>query len=163
MNEHIMDYEKLQHLRKEQRTRCLSNLTACLAAKANVAAVMADMDRMMLMNDQYGHMVGDTVLGAVAQLFTEEFGDNFYQIGDGFWAFIAGNEASSAATALDSLRLHVGNLCFEGHPSLKANISVGITFSAGSGSKAEDLFRMAENGLRQAKRQGGNCIKTYSS
>jgi hypothetical protein len=30
---------------------------------------------------------GDTVLLAVAQIFAEEFGDNFYQIGDGVWAF----------------------------------------------------------------------------
>lgn len=90
MNEHRIDHAKLQHLRNEQRTKCLSNLQACLAAKAHVVAVMADMDRMMLRNAQCGHVIGDTVLLAVAQLFAEEFGDNFYQIGDGFWAFTAG-------------------------------------------------------------------------
>jgi diguanylate cyclase (GGDEF)-like protein len=163
MNEDRIDHAELQRLRNEQRTKCLSNLKACLAAQAHVVAVMADMDRMMLMNDQCGYVIGDTVLLAVAQRFAEEFGDNFYQIGDGFWAFTAGSEASSAATSLDSLRLHVGNLRFEGHPDLKASISVGKAFSDGSGIKAEDFFRMAENGLRQAKRQGGNCIKTYSS
>jgi hypothetical protein len=35
-----------------------------------------------------GHLAFvDTVLLVVAQIFAEEFGDNFYQIGDGFWAF----------------------------------------------------------------------------
>jgi diguanylate cyclase (GGDEF)-like protein len=145
----------LKDLRNEQRTKCLSNLEACLAVKATIAVVAADMDRMMLMNDQFGHVIGDMVLLAVAQLFAEEFGDNFYQIGDGFWAFTAGREASSAAAALDSLRLQVKNLRFEGHPDLKPSISVGIAFSDGTESTAKDLFRMAEKGFWQAKRHAG--------
>jgi diguanylate cyclase (GGDEF)-like protein len=154
--------DSLQRLRDEQRAKCLFNLKARFEAKAHVVAVLGDMDRMLKLNDEFGHQSGDVVLLSVAQMFAKEFDGNFYQMGDGFWAFAAERRSSSVERDLDSLRAEIGNLHFEQHPRLKASISIGVAFSDQSKSTAEDLFQMAKNGLHQAKREGGNCIRIHS-
>jgi diguanylate cyclase (GGDEF)-like protein len=159
MEESLLSGRSEEH--QKRLSKFLSSVESRLAVKPNIVAVMADMDRMLEMNDDFGQPIGNVVLLAVRQIFAKEFGNNFCQLGDDFWAFADESMSPSIEKTLDSLRLEVENLRFDEHPQVKARISIGIAFSDGS-ENAEDLFRMADNGLYQAKRQGGNCIKVYA-
>ena len=153
--------DAIENLRNEQRTTCFANLDASLSGKTKVALLVADMDRMRIMNDEFGFLAGDTVLFPVAQMFEKRFGDKFYQHGDQFNAFIAGDHVSKAQELAESIRLEVENLRIKDHPELKATISVGLAFSDNTGSTRDDLLRRAEDALWQAKRGGANCVRIY--
>ncbi|MDF2720916.1 MAG: diguanylate cyclase [Paenibacillus sp.] len=131
--------------------------------KGNVpfCLLILDLDHFKHVNDTYGHDVGDEVLKAVAQTIKANtrrehvccrFG------GEEFVILMPGTERKEAVGYAETIRL-----CMEQSPGptgKPVTVSVGISACPDSASDAETLFRLADEALYKAKRNGRNRVET---
>ena len=128
---------------------------ACLA--------LADLDRFKLINDTYGHAVGDEVLKAFSQLLITSMRDTdrIYRYGgEEFLIFMNHVDLNLAQSILDRLRekisrypLHIDGL----REPLTITVSFGIAQVCPSES-LRGLIRRADEALYQAKNDGRNRV-----
>ncbi len=126
-----------------------------------VAIVMCDIDHFKAINDEHGHVVGDTVLRAVAERLEgalrsyEEVGRYG---GEEFLVTLYDCDVEAAASAMERLRLAVGAEPIDtrkGQVSL--SISLGAAVSPEANADLDDLVRTADEALYAAKDAGRNC------
>jgi diguanylate cyclase (GGDEF)-like protein len=112
---------------------------------------LIDIDRFKALNDQLGHGVGDRIIQAVGTelRISLRSGDGAARVGGDEFALILHNSSSAAVPdILGRLRRAVGTA-----------VGVEVEFSAGAANapdetvEAEELFRVADQRLYQAKRQ----------
>lgn len=124
-----------------------------------VSAAIIDLDDFHVINDEYGHDVGDKVMKAFASelnLLLERF--TYARAGGKeFYVMMPGLSNEKAVAFLDKVRqiLCSASLEADGH-------SIGVTFSAGVSSRSEgsidDLMSSASLCLRRAKEAGGDLV-----
>jgi diguanylate cyclase (GGDEF)-like protein len=124
------------------------------------AVLFLDLDRFKLVNDLYGHNVGDALLVAVAQRLTASLrsGDTLARMsGDEFVILCEDlNEASEVDAIAARICAAVAAAPFV-LPGAEAVVtaSVGIAFSGRGDQLSEQLLRDADAAMYQAKRKGG--------
>ena len=123
------------------------------------AVLFADLDRFKLVNDLYGHAVGDQLLVAVAERLTAVTrpGDTLARMsGDEF--VILCEDLDEAAQA-DVIAARIGDAVREpivlGGVEMDVTLSVGIAFSGPGDQLSEQLLHDADTAMYQAKRKGG--------
>ena len=119
-----------------------------------------DADRFKLINDTYGHLVGDEALKAIANRLKSRIRsvDTIARTGgEEFTAIIGGlNQAEDAGTIATMLvRLFEEPLPLPGQ-DLKVTISVGGAIYPDDASDAETLRKRSDQALYHAKRMGRN-------
>jgi diguanylate cyclase (GGDEF)-like protein len=125
---------------------------------SSVALVLLDLDRFKRLNDSQGHGAGDAALVAVADVLRRGLraGDVAGRWGgDEFGIVFAGITADVAYDVVDRLRAHLV------HPSVarrarRVSFSAGVAALAGSAASSEELMRLADGALYEAKAAGGN-------
>ena len=128
-----------------------------------IALLMMDIDNFKLLNDQYGHLVGDECLRAVAEAIQDVVTwpiDAVCRYGGEEFVVLLPNTPVIAAQALaEKIRKSVEHLGFE-NESVKVTISVGIAGWAEISEKAtpEMLIGEADGALYKAKDQGRNRV-----
>ena len=129
----------------------------------SLALVMLDLDHFKRINDTYGHQRGDEVLAAVAKRLKE--GVRPYDLaarygGEEFALLLPDTRAEEAALIAERHRTTLNQLRFDGElRNLRVSASFGVAASPGPGVAAlEDLFRIADAALYQAKEQGRNRV-----
>ncbi|WP_088891317.1 bifunctional diguanylate cyclase/phosphodiesterase [Leptolyngbya ohadii] len=127
------------------------------------AVLFLDLDYFKLVNDSYGHLVGDQLLIAVRRRLQScvretdaiaRFG------GDEFTILLDGIASPDAATEIAQRIIHTLQACFsiEGR-EIFINTSVGIVFSSLTGDNTTEILRDADTALYQAKASGkGNYV-----
>jgi two-component system cell cycle response regulator len=128
------------------------------------AVLFADIDHFKLVNDGYGHQIGDEVLKRVAN--TLQFGRRNHDVcgrygGEEFVLVLHRVTEAQALAAAERLRHAVAALTFtdcEGPPQV--TISIGVaTFDPDSPDEtAYTLLRRADTALYCAKREGRNRV-----
>ncbi len=127
--------------------------------------LMLDVDNFKIINDTYGHMLGDALLIDIADsirtLFTDEF----------FCGRIGGDEYQifSINVSEDIIRNKANQLCQDicvkyqqNHQQYDVTISIGIAQSDKQrGRTYSDLYKMADMALYQAKSGGKNGVSSY--
>lgn len=129
---------------------------------ALMALVIADVDRFKTVNDSYGHLIGDTVLQAVAALLQTELGDLGLvgRLGGEEFALICTDgDASHLLRRLEAFREAVARAPI----SIGEGLSVSVTISAGVAQRLADqsfqeLYAKADEALYVAKTSGRNRI-----
>lgn len=151
--------------------RCFdTSLSACLeeAEKTgeSLCLAMADLDKFKLLNDNYGHLVGDAVLKYFASLMDDLVTDPQVaaRYGGEEFAFIFPNTNIDEATALvEKLRgqLEISNLVTINNrqPIGTVTASFGISKFT-KGDTTETIIERADKLLYQAKEDGRNRICT---
>jgi diguanylate cyclase len=131
---------------------------------AGSALLMIDIDRFKQINDSHGHLVGDQVLRAVAQVLKARTkgADIASRLGGDEFAVLLPDTVMMGAVALAEqirttllqrrLRLiqrndYIANL----------TLSIGVAHS-GKGATLESLIRRADTSLYAAKEAGRNCV-----
>lgn len=122
-----------------------------------LTAVYFDLDHFKLVNDSYGHDVGDTVLRLVADSLVANVrqSDHVARLGgEEFVVLLTETGLSAAVTLVERMRAAVAALRTPGLPQ-------HITISAGlaqwrEGENAESLLRRADRALYRAKASGRN-------
>jgi len=138
-----------------------SALDAARRGGAPLCFAMIDLDRFKLVNDTYGHPMGDQVLLAMSRVLRQRLraSDVVGRYGGEEFAVILGNVGRQAAFDLmDSLRVDFSRIVFQG-----AGQTFSCTFSCGiadspSHQGMESLREAADRALYAAKHGGRNRI-----
>ncbi len=126
---------------------------------SSFAVLMFDIDHFKLVNDTYGHDVGDDVLKKLSEVISIHLrkSDTFIRWGGEEFLIISVHiDASEAMKFAQKLRLSIASYEFESH--LNITISVGVTISK-VGDTKESILKRADDALYQAKEDDRNCIK----
>ncbi len=137
-------------------------------AHAEFCFVMMDIDLFKEVNDKYGHEKGNEVLIRIANLLKSGLrgSDVLARYGGEEFSVIMMKQAEKTAyLVMDRIRLSIQNEVFSGaNGNFKVTISSGICSNLDPDVlSAEDMIRLADSALYQAKSAGRNCIRIYQS
>ncbi|WP_147075185.1 putative bifunctional diguanylate cyclase/phosphodiesterase, partial [Sulfuriferula plumbiphila] len=158
---HLANHDPLTNLpnRKFFQERLEISLDEAALNGERVAVLFLDLDRFKLINDTFGHALGDKLLLMVAKRLAGCFrkGDDILarQGGDEFVVMLQGlsgrQDASSVAQKIMDAFAHVFQL--ENH-EVFVSASIGIAFYPSDAIDAGNLIRCADSAMYQAKEQG---------
>jgi diguanylate cyclase (GGDEF)-like protein len=129
----------------------------------SLAILIADLDHFKQVNDHYGHLVGDRVLGVVANAlqaglrpydFLGRFG------GEEFTVVLPNADGVEAARIAERLRRDVAMTLLEldGGRTVRMTVSIGIAVLDRHGTDLTDLLAAADVALYGAKAAGRNRV-----
>ncbi len=134
----------------------------------HLSCMMIDIDRFKLINDTYGHLVGDEVLRSLGQLFHKEgifraedmcgrFG------GEEFIVILPATSALNALVPAEKFRRELSKITFatESGEEFKATVSVGIAELSDSEETIDEIISKADAALYRAKEGGRNRTVIY--
>jgi len=126
---------------------------------------LIDIDDFKLINDKYGHLVGDAILCQVSDIISSELRtiDTVARWGGEEFALLLSNTSLSEATiATEKIKKSVQESGSAGTKvTEQITISVGLA-SYQSGQTLMEMIDIADTALLQAKKDGKNCIRTAS-
>lgn len=147
-----------QQLNKKMAEAAKFNKICCL--------MFIDLDDFKVINDTYGHRVGDQLLADVGTRLKEtlKVGDEVFRIGgDEFAVLISDNNHLSHARELAEKIIH---RCAEkfiiNNNDLYIGLSIGISGSTQPAIQAADILRSADSAMYRAKNEGKNNFKFFS-
>ena len=154
--EHLAHHDPLTGLMN--RTGFREHLEACLTGGGAATLLALDLDGFKAVNDNFGHMVGDALLQAIAVRLNAMAGNcAFARIGGDEFAFVLARKADplAARDAAEGL-LHSLQEPFHvaGH-TLQVGLSVGIAMAPLHTSQVDELLLRADLALFAAKKGGG--------
>jgi len=129
----------------------------------NLAFLYIDLDKFKLINDTYGHDVGDGVLGHVATCLKREVreGDTVARLGgDEFAALIYNADRASALETCQRLLQTLAQPVKLGDHQVKVEASIGVASYPKDGATMADLLRYADTAMYRAK-GGDSGIEFY--
>ena len=155
-NRRYFDETIAQQLERAHRT----GETFCLA--------LADIDRFKLINDRFGHLVGDRFLRLFAEILVQNVRgqDRVARFGgEEFALMMPGASLENATAAAERIRRALETkrwaLGPTGGPVGPITASFGVAVLR-AGETGEDLIKRADDRLYQAKSQGRNCVMANS-
>ncbi|OBB90838.1 diguanylate phosphodiesterase [Mycobacterium sp. 852002-40037_SCH5390672] len=129
-----------------------------------IAVLCLDLDNFKSVNDALGHPAGDELLVRVAGRLTAALGDQGTIArlgGDEFAAVIEASVEESQSAAHRILDAFTGAILIEGIP-ITVRPSIGFTVATGAANCTVDqLLRHADLAMYAAKREGGQCIRSF--
>ncbi len=128
-----------------------------------LSCIMIDIDHFKLINDSYGHAIGDRVLKKIADVFssTARSYDMVSRIGgEEFLVICARSTLADSRQLAERLRqaIHSLRLRLDGN-TIRATISLGIASWHEDMASGEDMTKMADRALYRAKQQGRNRVE----
>lgn len=127
-----------------------------------VSVAILDLDRFKLVNDKYGHLVGDIVLQNVAKLsqtMLSEYNLARYG-GEEFVVILSNISPKEAYEKLDALRKVISDYRFldDNGRVVRITVSIGVASHPGFPRSFKGLLRAADAALYQAKNSGRNRV-----
>ena len=135
--------------------------------KTKFALIAVDIDKFKAVNDQFGHIIGDTLLREIstrASSVLQRCSDTICRIGgDEFIILLPDIDSVLNATLIaNKIRAAFEEVFqIEGH-SIYITCSMGITLYPDHGVEELILFRLADDALYKSKNLGRNCISVSS-
>jgi diguanylate cyclase (GGDEF)-like protein len=132
-----------------------------------VSLLMVDIDFFKLVNDEYGHLVGDHTLAQVASVITKclRAEDTFARYGgEEFCVLVAEADDDDAMILAERIRREVDAhpIAVDGH-AIRVSVSIGAsTRPAQSTQSLDELLVRADAAVYHAKRTGRNRVVPYS-
>jgi two-component system, cell cycle response regulator len=136
---------------------------------SSVALALLDLDSFKVVNDTFGHTVGDEVLRRVATLLrdhtrTADLAARYG--GEEFALLLPGTELNDAVTAAEQVRKRIGaHPWSDVHPELVITVSIGVA-AASAGERLDapqldgaELLERADRHLYHAKHAGKDRVK----
>jgi diguanylate cyclase (GGDEF)-like protein len=132
-----------------------------------VALMIIDMDRFKAVNDTHGHLVGDAVLVAVAELLTAELRqyDSVGRFGgEEFVAILPEVDMATARAVSDRIlarirKLEVSSSDAPAVPLGGFSASIGVALYPNNGADVESLLHVADSALYAAKSAGRDRVE----
>jgi len=144
-----------------------NELSRSVRLPSPVAVVLVDIDHFKVVNDTYGHLVGDRVLKSIAEALTGQSRD-YDRVGrfggEEFVLLLAQTNQHDACKIAERLRGYVASLDIPiddrpDAPTLKVTISIGVTALArGESYELTDLLAAADSAMYAAKQAGRNRV-----
>jgi diguanylate cyclase (GGDEF)-like protein len=129
-----------------------------------LSLLMIDFDRFKLVNDTYGHIVGDQVLVETAQVLRDSLRSTDLLArygGEEFSAVLPETEAEGALAVAEKLRMAVAEHEFlvDGRPIGPLSVSTGFASYPEHANSAQQLLSRADDALYSAKAAGRNAVR----
>jgi len=147
-------------------SRLSNELTNAAERKQSLAVLMINLDRFKVINDTFGHNMGDLLLKEVTKrLKSSVYGNDliFHQSGDEFIIVLADADRTVASKVgqriLDVL---AGPYKIKSYDMFTSS-SIGISLFPEDGKTVETLIKHADFAMYQAKKAGKNNYKFYFS
>jgi diguanylate cyclase (GGDEF)-like protein len=120
-----------------------------------LSLVLIDIDYFKLINDKYGHLVGDAVLKELADMLNHGFrrSDKVSRWGgEEFAILLPDTQLDNALIVANKLRVKIENYVFNsGSIDVKITISSGVTESIITDEQVDDIIKRADEALYLAK------------
>lgn len=135
--------------------------------KGSIAVFMIDMDHFKIVNDDYGHDVGDLVLKELSKVLSENVreGDLVVRYGGEEFIILAHNVAdeSDAINLAEKIRTKVAEqkINISSDKVLNKTISIGISMFPQDNSSIWQAIKYADLSLYEAKNTGRNKVIRY--
>lgn len=132
----------------------------------STSLLMIDIDHFKMINDEFGHLVGDDILIQVAKVSKLQLRDSDHLArfgGEEFAAILPQASLADAELVAERLRTCIPQLVK--HPAgNKANVtvSIGISQLEKDDENEDSIIRRADEALYRAKRAGRDCVVIYS-
>ncbi|MGH2718364.1 MAG: diguanylate cyclase [Actinomycetota bacterium] len=126
--------------------------------------LLCDIDDFKVVNDSYGHLVGDSVLIELARRIRSEVRDIDVLArygGEEFVLILPETDADGGQRAADKIRRRIGDSPFGRDRQIPVTISVGVACFPRAGTDQTALLRAADVALYQAKAGGKDRIVFY--
>lgn len=130
-----------------------------MAGGGGFAVVMLDIDHFKVINDTYGHSLGDEVIREVAQACQNALrgSDCFARFGgEEFVALLPLTDDEGAAAVAEILRRTVASLAFAHSTPPSVTVSLGVASYLASSERLHDILNEADRQLYAAKAAGRN-------
>ncbi|GKQ48049.1 diguanylate cyclase [Pseudomonas syringae] len=142
-----LEFAKSQNQNQNQHQECV--------------IALIDIDHFKIINDTYGHLMGDTVLQNISEALIENLRDSDLIGrcgGDEFCVILPGTSLLQAREILERMRLAIDELTYSLHRDLKASLSVGIAAYSPELPDASSWLHEADKALYLAKSTGRNRV-----
>lgn len=152
-----MEFQK--HLAEEiERSRRYGN---------EFSLLMLDLDHFKLVNDTYGHQVGDLILKKMAHNLRSQLRsvDKVFRYGGEEFAVILLETGERGAKIIsEEIRRTIAATSYDigSDQSLKITVSIGVSSFPQDADQREELIGAADQALFSAKRAGRNRVMAYS-
>jgi diguanylate cyclase len=128
--------------------------------------VMLDIDRFKAVNDNYGHVMGDRVLQAVAEVVSSGISDPAHAVarygGEEFAVLLPQCRADDARARAELVRLRIKALRIQDRRSKQVSLTVTISAGVATARPEEDassLIARADGALYAAKQAGRDQVR----
>lgn len=134
-----------------------------LRSKSDTAVIMLDIDHFKLLNDNYGHALGDRVLVQLAETLQKEArgGDILARWGgEEFLIFLPETRMVDAVAIAERMRNKICalQLVTDHAEKISFTVSFGVASTHDTGMPLDELIGEADRQLYRAKKQGRNCV-----
>ncbi len=125
--------------------------------------LMLDLDFFKVINDQHGHLCGDTVLAQFSQTVALELRDSdvFGRLGgEEFCILLQQADQEEAMKVAERIRRRIEGCCFEAPDCapVMLTVSIGVSTNRKTDERLTKLFERADKALYQAKHTGRNRV-----
>lgn len=137
-----------------------------LLSNGEGALLVIDLDNFKMVNDTYGHLMGDYVLKQVADILKLYEKENIVSrmAGDEFLLFIPNAMvASDVVPIVDSIMDAFTSRCVQDDILSNTSLSIGIAFSSQEGKNYKQLFRCADRAMYYVKQNGKGGYSFHNS
>lgn len=181
LNLRIIEVEKLQTELREQSIRdsqtglfnrryldetLTREVVRAERENAPLSVIMSDIDLFKIINDTYGHPVGDKFLVEVASLMKNHARGSDIVCrygGEEFLLVLPGSALDSAAKRAEEIRQKCAEIIIQHEgKDLKVTISFGVATYPNHGKEAEEIIIKADKALYQSKHSGRNRVTVWS-
>lgn len=134
------------------------------AAGGIVTVAMLDLDDFKLVNDVFGHALGDQLIVDVAAVVDRVIGGrgSVYRIGgDELAVILPGVDSTDASACLEDVRDAVARL--QSGPHRHQTISIGLATYPAGGPNKDYLLSAADEAMYDAKSRGKNLVCVFGS
>lgn len=138
----------------------------CQASDSKAALLLVDLDRFKVINDTRGHQTGDILLRQVSERISSALGANELaaRIGGDEFAIILRNieSAEDVSSRCTHILAQIGKPYSLGGTDQLIGASIGIALIPDDGSSPDELLRLADLAMYEAKSSGRNCHCFFS-
>ncbi|MEZ0288986.1 MAG: diguanylate cyclase, partial [Methylophilus sp.] len=131
-----------------------------------VAILFLDLDAFKVVNDSYGHAIGDLLLKSVAERLQElmRAEDTIARIGgDEFVVLLPRQDNESEVVFIAERIIEAMNKPFDVNDlRLNIGVSIGVALYPAHADDLSKLIRYADSAMYCAKQRGGNCYAIYN-
>lgn len=128
------------------------------------ALLYMDIDNFKIINDTFGHILGDMILKEVAKRLRKVMNkhDNIFRLsGDEYILILEGYDKAKAENMFFKVQNILSEPILIDGNKIRISISSGIIFYPKDASSVEEAFRKVDLAMYKAKELGKNCYKIY--
>lgn len=142
-------------------------ITSCQQKEKKLGLLMLDIDHFKIVNDTYGHAIGDLLLKHFATEVSTclRTNDSLYRIGgEEFLIIIPDCSLSTLQTVGERIRAHIEQTPLTmPHGTIHNTVSIGCSLSCVHDTCLNSAIERADNALYFAKENGRNRVTTFEA